>query len=161
MLALGVVDANLDYALTDTFSLGASGIFMNGRPDLTWGLYTFGVGAIRATVRLLEIPEMVSVGFTVSAGEISGHPYIRKPTSSMPMVRTPIHEWMQPALNVSVPFHRVTARATVGPIFGADLEDGTSGIFMVWPNLELAYSLGSGQELTLGGNSLLGWRGTF
>lgn len=161
MLALGVVDANIDYALTETISIGASGIFLNGYPQLTWGLYTFGVGAIRATARFVETPNRASLGVTVSAGQISGHPFIRSSKSEMPLVLSPTRGWFQPALNASIPIDRFTIRATLGPVFGADLEQGTTGIFVVWPNLEVAYRLLPGQELTLGGNSILGWRGIF
>lgn len=161
MLALGIVDANIDYALTENISIGASGIFLNGYPQLTWGLYTFGVGAIRATARLVEIPNRASLGVTLSAGQISGHPFIRSSKSEMPLVLSPTRGWLQPALNASIPIDRLTIRATVGPIFGAELEQGTTGLFVVWPNLEVAYQLFAGQELTLGGNSILGWRGIF
>lgn len=161
MLALGVVDANIDYALTENISIGASGIFLNGYPQLTWGLYTFGVGAIRATARLAETPNRASLGVTISAGQVSGHPFNRTSKSEMLIVLSPTSGWLQPALNASIPIDRFTIRATVGPIFGAELEQGTTGIFMVWPNLEVAYQLLAGQELTLGGNSILGWRGVF
>jgi hypothetical protein len=161
MLALGAVDANLDYALTENISIGASGIFMHGYPQLSWGLYTFGVGAIRATARLVEIPGRASLGFTFSAGQISGHPFIRSSDSNTPLVLSPTRGWLQPALNASIPLDRFTLRATIGPVFGADIEQGTTGIFAVWPNLEVAYQLQEGQELTLGGNSIVGWRGEF
>ena len=161
MLALGVMDANVDYALTENISVGASGIFLNGYPQLTWGLYTFGVGAIRTTVRLVDIPNRASLGVTLSVGQISGHPFIRRSKSEMPLVLSPTSGWLQPALNASIPIERFTIRATIGPIFGAELEQGTTGIFTVWPNLEVAYSLAENAELTLGGNSIVGWRGVF
>ena len=96
MLALGVVDANIDYALTENISIGASGIFLNGYPQLTWGLYTFGVGAIRATARLAETPNRASLGVTISAGQVSGHPFNRTSKSEMLIVLSPTSGWLQP-----------------------------------------------------------------
>lgn len=162
IIALGVVDGNFDWALTDNLSVGGSLIWMNGHPELTWGLYTFGVGALRSTYRIFGAPGSTSFGLTVSVGQVSGHPLIwnPNPNDEMPRVLSPTRNWFQPALNISVPVGSISFRGTIGPIFGADLPPGI-GIWDFWPNFELAYQINSGNELTLGGNSVVGWRFLF
>lgn len=145
ILGLGVLDANLDYAVSDRLSLGVCGSF-NVAPL-----------AGRASYRLGEAAGL-SYGVTLSAGinNMWGSPGALA-----------VSTWFQPAAIVALRLggaeSRMTLRGTIGPLFLATGSGNyaTSGALAFWPNLELTYRLNVGQEVTLGGNSLVGWRGTW
>ncbi len=142
-VAIGLLDANLDYAFSDRVSLGVSGSLLSPVTG-------------RATVRLGAVPNGGSYGMTFSAGLT---PNVWGSVSGP----TTYSVWMQPALNVAVPLGSPTSdwtlRGTVGPLlFGMSIAAVPSMLF--WPNLELAYRLDGANEVTLGGNGLVGWRGT-
>lgn len=145
MVSVGFPDASVDVALGDRLSLGASA-------------FTFGMDnlfpAARATYRLAEGPGGLSVGATLSLGLIPN--FMRG--SGVPLTYQP---YFQPAANVTLPLggsdSPVRLRGTLGPVW-IDFSPNLT----VWaPNLELGIALAPRQELTLGGNSLIGWRGTF
>ena len=143
MVAVGLPDLSLDYALTDHLSLGATWVSM--------GLPAYGFGAIRGTYRIGRVPWGGEYGLTAAVGLESNYP-------ATPTTPLSYQSWGQIALDASLPLtRRFTIRATVGPILWGSYT-------LYWyavPNLELAYELNSRNELTLGGNSLIGWRGIF
>lgn len=68
--------------------------------------------------------------------------------------------FLQPALTVTVPRHGGwTKRATLGPIFSYTPQ--SSEMMPLWPNVEFSHAWPDGSELTLLGNSLVGWRTVF
>lgn len=144
MIAIGFPDASVDVALSDRLSLGASAVAL-GVDNL--------FPAVRATYRLAEGPGGFAFGATLSAGLIPN--FMRG--SMTPLM---YQSYVQPAANVTLPLggseSPVRLRATLGPIFN----DGVLSL-MPLPNLELGIKLAPQQELTLGGNSLIGWRGLF
>lgn len=71
--------------------------------------------------------------------------------------------WLQPALNISVPIWPneepvIVLRGTLGPAFLFNESLSPQQAWLV-PSVELAYQLTPWSEITIGGNSLIGWRG--
>ncbi len=141
MLGLGALDANVDVALSDRFSVGLS-----AQP--------FSPVTGRATVRVGEVGGL-SYGLSLAGGLT---PNVWGSVSGPTTYST----WVQPALVVGYRFGgpegALSLRGTVGPMF---LNGSTAMPFLAWPNAEVAYRFAPGHELTLGGNGLVGWRGTF
>lgn len=155
-VSIGVFDANVDVGLSDHWSVGVTSL---STPTLTGGpetspLLGFMVLGLRSTYRIAGAPDTLSYGVTFSGG-IFGPQYMG---------------WLQPAFNAALPLGDVvTLRGTVGPIIQVPLGANTSPVAPLyvqnnnwfWPNLELGIRLQPQHELTLGGNSLVGWRGYF
>ena len=153
-----IVDASLDVALSERVSLGLSLIGNPlARPDKPATLH---VGAIRSTYRLHGAPDAFSYGLTLSAGT-----YLDKPGGWFMNPRTSEHfPWAQLAFNLALPLGDWGVfRGTLGPVFVG--EAATRSLFAPWlwavPNAELALRVWPPHELTLGGNSLVGWRASF
>lgn len=144
-VAVGLADANVDYALLDTLSIGLSGA-------LPWSVL---LKAARATWRIGQLGP-VAYGLTLSGGTIApGLVNTAKPEDAL------TGYWVQPALNVAVPLGPtpLTLRATLGPTWVNQTLMHQNGDLV--PNAELAWRLNDAHEITLGGNALIGWRGTF
>lgn len=145
MVSVGLPDASVDVALSDRLSLGASA-FALGVDNL--------FPAARATYRLADGPGGLVVGVTLSAGLI---PNVMR-SASVPLM---YQSYVQPAANVTLPLggaqSPVRLRATLGPLW-YDLQPSW---YVFIPNVELGIKVAAQQELTLGGNSLIGWRGLF
>lgn len=144
-VALGVLDANYDYAVSDHVSLGLSSA----------GLLV--PLAARTTVKVLQT-DLVTAGVTLSGG-ITPNMWGPAPWYTLSQ---PVSYWAQPALNVTVgaPDAAVKLRMTVGPLF---VNGGlaSSPVMWFWPNAEVAFRLSPAHELTIGGNALVGWRGVY
>lgn len=137
-LAIGILDANLDYAVSDRLSIGVT------------GTYLVAPFAARATLQLGKLANGLVYGITLSAGVLNQNDIWFVPG------RNPYGLWTQPAFNVSLPFGETNAwtlRGTIGPAFS---QSGT--ILYALPNVELAYRIDRTSEVTLGGNSIAGWR---
>jgi hypothetical protein len=144
-VAAGAFDANVDYAVLNNLSIGVSGTF-------PWSLM---LGAGRLTYRIGEVGP-VSYGLSLSGGTIRpGLVNLQRPEDG------DMGYWVQPALNLAVPLGSLplTLRATVGPVWVNQTLTKLNGDII--PNAELAWRLNPSNELTLGGNALIGWRGTF
>jgi hypothetical protein len=151
--AAGLADVSLDVGVSDSLSVGGTAIAI---PMLA--IYT---GAVRATYRLTGGAGQPSLGLSVAGGYA---PSFFTSTDAW---------WVQPALVGALPIGRsgVTVRASLGPMLYrhtyttwmmfANNTPSTTLSAMLVPNAEVAWSLGANQELTLGGNGLLGWRGSF
>ncbi|MNX72827.1 hypothetical protein D3C86_1041970 [compost metagenome] len=154
LLAIGLPgDLSLDRTFSDRLSLGVT-TFIAGSAGPT-GPMAIGV---RGTYRLGEAAKGLTYGLTVSGGVYP--PHFFNPSSPDLISKTPEY-WVQPALVASLPLSDVLVlRGTVGPLlFTMSHHAGIPA--WLWPNLELAARIAPGQELTLGGNSLVGWRGPF
>lgn len=148
-LAVGLVDANVDVRLNDRWQVGLTGI-----ANLVQAV------AVRATYRQEDW-----LGLVLSAG------LDKENTAGMrllPDAPPPNHAgvWFQPALllTAALPGTPATVRLTLGPVVRSNVLDVPTWTWTAWnptgwmlPNAELGVQLGGG-ELTLGGNSLLGWR---
>jgi hypothetical protein len=145
LIALGVLDASYDYALTDDLSIGLS----------STGLLV--PIAARATLQVLHI-DRVTAGVTLSGG-ITPNMWGPNPWYTLP---EPVSYWLQPALNVTygLPEDDIKLRLTVGPMSMSSSGSWTP-VFWFWPNAEVAFRLSEHHELTVGGNSLVGWRGVY
>lgn len=156
MVAIGLADVNLDYALTDGLSIGISGAYV--LPAALLFLHSGTVGAARVTKHLTRIYNL-DVGMTLSVGY--GAFTFPGPDFSNRWAKW----WWQPALNVALinasPFERWTPRITLGPILWLGQQPAGSNQWFPLPNIELGYRFDQRNELTLGGNSLIGWRGVF
>lgn len=169
-VAVGILDANVDWAVLDRLSIGAS--FIPLPSSIAWydPILSPMSAALRATYRLGELAGY-PVGVTLSTGIVNvlvgpncpcGLP---NPFPALPLMRWNSYVgFVQPAANITVPFKAPgqagwTMRATLGPIFGYTPQ--STNFLPLWPNLEFAYSWGERTELTLLGNALVGWRTTF
>lgn len=165
ILALGILDVDFDYALSDRPSIGAS-VIPYPNTSIAWydPLLSPLNASVRATYRageLLGMPAGVTpsagVGQTIISGGMT--PSLN-PFPGLPLLRFQYFSYVQPALNVAVPLTGGwTMRATLGPIIVTD--PAHQAVFPIWPNVELARPLGERGELTLLGNGLIGWRGVF
>lgn len=146
-------DLCVDYGLNSRLSFGFS-LMQGFLPNIPGGLSPY-VTAARLTWNMGTQPWGLAYGATLSAVRLhknTGNPAPGAPEFSY---------YAQPALNVTWapggfggPW---AVRATLGPMIGRDL---TATALIPWPNLEVSYRLSPVNELTLGGNSLIGWRGT-
>lgn len=155
IFSIGLADANLDYALTDELSVGLSGAYVSsGIPPYTLGLSGYG-GAVRATLRLGRLYNL-DFGATISSGYVAATYPGPAGTGGSSLF------WWQPALNVALsprpPFERWTTRVTLGPLLPFDSRAFEASKWVPMPNVELGYRLDAANEVTLGGNSLVGWR---
>jgi hypothetical protein len=155
VLALGaLLDISVDYAMTDRWTLGFSG-----------RTFLFALAAVRSSYSLGEGPWHTQLGLTCSAGIFGVPPQL--PGGILPSLQG---SFIQPALALAIPVWLgcpMWFRATLGPTFiqesdvGGELPSGfpreSFGLLFL-PNLELAFPLGDEDELTIGGNSLVGWR---
>lgn len=184
-VAVGVLDANFDrvldgaWSIGGTTSIGAAGNMAFG-PPLSFG--------IRATRRLGGGPRQLSWGLTFAGGFTPSQTYVAAAVIT-PGVAPPTAfqvPWFQSALVASLPLGFVTLRGSVGPVFSGQDRDSIWGwqvsdggrqerarhlgdplyflpsswnLFM--PGFEVAFPIGTQHEVTLLGNSLIGWRGTF
>lgn len=168
ILAVGVLDVDFDYALTDRLSVGATMIPLPST-SIAWYdpvLSPFNA-ALRTTYRIGEVWG-APIGLTVSCGvgqalfEATMAPSLN-PFPGLPLLRYAYFAFAQPALDVAIPLgsdrDHWTLRATLGPIIM--LDPGHRSVVPVWPNLEFSRPLGEHGELTLLGNGLVGWRGIF
>jgi hypothetical protein len=135
-MALGILDATYDVALSDQLQVGAS----------ISGFGGFGLSALtgRATYRLMEVAPQVPLGITAGAGFGLGGLVL----SAGPTVRTPLPIPLQKGQSVIL-------RAAVDLVYAPGL--GALG-FYPQPAVELAWRYSKSEEWTLGGNSLIGWR---
>jgi hypothetical protein len=151
-VAIGLTDVSLDYALRDGLSIGISGAYVLPAALM---LAPGTVGAARVTQHLTRIYNL-DVGMTLSVGY--GAFTIPGPDFSNRWAKW----WWQPALNFALikapPFERWTPRITLGPVLWLDQQPAGSDSWLPLPNIELGYRLDQRNELTLGGNSLFGWR---
>ena len=158
-LTVGFPGVGVDAAL-GRLVLGASAMGLLVPP------YGLGYGFVgRATWRLSGLPErepcfgLALLGGNAGLGTLPGA-----------AAGSTWEGWFcQPGLVVSWPVARgVTLRAMGGPLLftgvvgrSAAVAGGT-GVVPFVPNLELAFRLAPGQELTIGGlPNLIGWRGRF
>lgn len=147
-VSLGVPDANYDYAFTDSLSVGVSALYFPpgfASPGL--------VAAPRLSYRFFGSDDDFALGATLSAGYFENVGYGTQTPSRM--------LWVQPAINASIALGPVVrVRCTLGPAL-LENTDFTNGMVLPLPNVEVAFKLHPQHELTLGGNSLVGWRGRF
>lgn len=168
-VTVGVLNASWDYAVLDRVSLGVSMIPMPSANAWYDPILSPQNASARASLRLGEVAG-VAVGVTLSGGIFN--PIVvpqcpcglKNPFPALPIMRwNGYRAYVQPALNVAFPFGSWSegwiVRATVGPIF--DYSPESSSMMPLWPNLELAHRWQNGQELTLLGNGLVGWRAVF
>lgn len=168
-VALGVLNASWDYAVVDQFSLGFSLIPMPNANAWYDPILSPQNASARASLRLGEFAG-VAVGMTLSGGIFN--PIVvpqcpcglKNPFPTLPIMRwNGYRAYIQPAVNIAVPFGSWSEgwlfRATLGPVF--DYSPESSNVMPLWPNVEFAYRWRNGQELTLLGNGLVGWRGIF
>ena len=148
MVSVGLLDVNIDHAITDQVALGLSYASLGN-----WA------AAARVTVRTGGDPEGYSWGWTASAGP-GYFPFY--PSSHYGV-------WAQLAATAS---HRVGDtnlffRGTAGPVLTALFNPYGQEVavipylFPIWINWEFAYRLSPSSELTFLGPNLVGYRGTF
>jgi hypothetical protein len=147
ILSAGLLDFNLDVPITDSQTIGIS---------------AFGAGllysaALRSTYRLGKLENGLTYGWTIGAGlglgiGVGGGGFFGP--------------WIQPALAVTLPLLGAESpaklRASMGPLLMPSLYSASSPFpwqSLIWPNLELAFKVTPSNELTLGGNAIIGWRG--
>lgn len=171
----GAIDLSVDWARTETEALGLTvmavpitgappGYFRERMPGL-W------VAAGRVVRRWGETPDGLSWGGALSGGL---GPVFAETTATV--VPPPNFWFVQPALVGSWRFwlfgFRSALRGTLGPVLslggvGDSVGSGAGGgadfgvAAWLWPNLEFAVAFNRRHELTLGGNSVIGWRSTF
>ena len=149
-VSLGLADLSIDRALSDRLSIGFSGAYVLPAHLL---LVPGSTVAIRTTYHLLRLYDL-DLGLMVSAGygafRFPGPVFLDRPGKY----------WWQPALNVAIaspaPFEQWTPRITLGPILWMELPPSGFTTWFFLPNVELGYRLDPANELTLGGNSLIG-----
>lgn len=141
----GLLDAGVEVALTDRWSVGASGFYLG----------VLNGADIDTAYRVLGSADGPSLGLGVSAGY-----------GELNVLGTSKTWFMQPAAIASLPLGPLRLGALFGPVIHTVqpyvTDPGT--IFVNWnwiPNLELAYRLDRSNEITLGGNGLIGWRGIY
>jgi hypothetical protein len=157
VLAGGAWDANLDVGLSDRLAVGAS-------------LTQLGAwyGAVRATYRMGDADGQPTWGWTCGAGFGQLWLYSRSLNGL----------WLQPAIEASTPIAPgwpIYLRLSLGPVLFLLPDEESTGrqtasgvpivqpilanwLVLAWPNLELAWRVNAHNELTLLGNSLIGWR---
>jgi hypothetical protein len=158
IVAGGLADANFDYALTDRLSVGLSGAYVSaGIPPYSLGL-SGTVGAIRVTYHVTHIYNL-EVGASISGGYSSlsyPGPGGRGQSAGY---------WWQPVLNLALrhraPFEQWATRFTLGPLLPIAQQAFVVSKWLLIPNFELGYRLDPTNEVTIGGNSLIGWRRIF
>lgn len=156
-LSVGMFDASFDYAPLEKLSIGASFVSEHHQaPDISL-LFVPRTLALRATYRFWDGPTGLCLGATLSGGTT----FLDR-RAVMDSTSLTYGYWLQPALNLTLPIvsPHLTLRATTGPSFDRNFTID-SLLWRVWPSVEVAYRFNQRHELTLGGNSLLGWRGTF
>lgn len=146
-LAIGLLDANFDTAVSDRLSLGAS---------LGWAILGMNA-AVRSTWRTDGDPDGFATGWGFNAGY-----------STLSAYGSGNAVWLQPAWLMSSRLggSNLFLRASLGPALWFQISTDPTGtnitpVFEVLPNVELAYRFHRYGELTLGGNSLLGFRAIF
>lgn len=145
--AIGLMDVNFDTAVGDRLSLGAS---------LGWAI--LGVNAaVRSTWRTGGDSDAFATGWGFNLGY-----------STLSAYGTGHAVWLQPAWLMSsrLGSSNLFFRASLGPALWFQISTDETGtnitpVFEVLPNVELAYRISPNGELTLGGNSLLGFRAIF
>ena len=155
MVSLGLADLSIDHALSDRLSIGLSGAYVLPAHLL---LVPGSTAAIRATSPLLRLYN-VELGLMVSAGygafSFPGPAFLGQSGKY----------WWQPAFNVAIasraPFEKWTSRITLGPLLWMEQPPPGFSAWFFLPNIELGYRLDPANELTIGGNSLIGWRRVF
>lgn len=154
-IALGLADMSLDYALTDRLSFGLSSAYVLPAYLL---MVPGATGAGRTTYKLTRLYNL-DVGVMLSAG----YGAFRFPGANF--ASESAGWWWQPAINVALvnrpPYERWTPRVTLGPVLWFGRLPEAFNAWLPLPNLELGYRLDRNNEVTLGGNSLIGWRGSF
>jgi hypothetical protein len=167
ILAVGLLDVDFDYALTDRLSIGATMIPMPSAYAWYDPVLSPFNAALRTTYRVGEVWG-APIGVTVCCGvgqalfEATIAPSLN-PFPGLPLLRYAYFAFAQPAVNIAIPLGsdrgHWTLRATLGPILV--LDPNHRNVVPVWPNLEFSRPLGEHGELTLLGNGLIGWRGVF
>lgn len=152
-ITAGIYDLGVDFGLTDHLSFGVSSV----APFDSHGLLAFRVLYLPLGVqRNLNFGLMASFGTAPSAGFF--RPY-NGDDATFPVTHT---GWFQPALGFIASLYPlpVSIRATVGPVFPEPQVPPYLPSFLkyAWPNVEVAYRFNEFNELTLGGNAIVGWR---
>jgi hypothetical protein len=157
-LAVGIADLSLDVPVGGEWLLGATAY-----------QYVSATFAVRATRRLSGGAGLPSSALTFAVGL---EPPIGLSFAGLSSGRG--GGWVQPALAWAWPFAGSwVLRATLGPVLylgAADAVDDTQKtiraglsptLYFLVPGVELAYQINPANEITLLGNSVIGWRGTF
>ena len=151
-LTVGIADAGLEYGLTEQLQIGAG-----GAGNL------IGVGGYgRATWAFLKGSPAGDLGLHVAAGYFQ--PLLLKGRPGLFVFVGPAIAktwgWFTLRGTLSVPINNTTD--LVDPVTGASTPSwgigGAVGALPLIPNLELAFKLSGENELTLGGNAIIGWR---
>jgi hypothetical protein len=135
-LALGILDATYDMALSDQLQVGAS--IGGWKPGNAFGL------SGRATYRLMDVAPQVPLGITASAGFGLSGLFV----SAGPTLRAPLPIVLPKGQSVIL---RAAAEVVYVPTVGVST-------LYPWPMVELAWRYSKSEEWTLGGNSIIGWR---
>ncbi|MEB3329791.1 MAG: hypothetical protein VKQ33_11215 [Candidatus Sericytochromatia bacterium] len=136
-LALGILDASYDMALSDQLQVGAS---IGGAGG--WGFGGAFALTGRATYRVTEVAPQMPLGITAGAGVGLGGLYF----TAGPTLRAPLPIPLQKGQSVIL-------RAAVDLVYAP----GALGLYPQ-PAVELAWRYSKSEEWTLGGNSFIGWR---
>ena len=172
VLAVGVLDFSFDYAVTEQFSLGAT--LNPGISRYQWfdPLLSPFAAAVRSTYRLGEAPNGLSYGVTLSSGIVMAVPYTMCGPDCRPydlslgfpfLLKGQYRAFLQPAFNVTKTVGEIlSVRATLGPVLLLNGAVGFEPVLVpIWPNLEIVFRVSPRSEITLLGNSIIGWRGIF
>lgn len=155
-LALGLIDGSVDHGITDRLQLGAGGYFT------VFGMAAYG----RATWRVFDDTPLGDIGLHVAGGKYN--PGLAKGTEGLfvfagPVLAKQFAGWI--TLRASLGLMATDANGLTYMSSGPATPNsprswGLGGDVAppVVPNIELAFKLGGNNELTLGGNALIGWR---
>ena len=171
----GAIDFSVDWARTEREAWGVTlmAVPITGAPpgyfrERLPGLW---VAAGRVVRKAGETADGLTWGYALSAGL---GPVFAETTATV--VPPPNFWFVQPALVGSWNFRlfgsRAALRGTLGPVLslggvGDSVGSGAGGgadfgmAAWLWPNLELGIHMSKRHELTLGGNSVVGWRTSF
>lgn len=172
VLAVGFLDLSFDHAVTERLSLGATLNPGIGRYQWFDPILSPFAAAVRSTYRLGEAPNGLSYGVTLSSGIVMAFPYTMCGPGCRPydlslglpfLLKGQYRAFLQPAFNVTKAVGEfLSVRATLGPVLLLNGAVGFEPVLVpVWPNLEIAFKVSSRSEVTLLGNSIIGWRGAF
>lgn len=171
----GALDFSVDWARTadEAWGVALMAVPITGAPpgyfrERLPGLW---LAAARVTRKWGENPDGLSWGHTLSGGIA---PVFAETTATV--VPPPNFMFVQPAAVATWSFRLFgfpsALRGTLGPVIslggvGDSVGSGAGGgadfgvAAWLWPNLEFAVAFSPRHELTLGGNSVVGWRTSF
>lgn len=168
VVTAGILDGSVDFAVTDRLQLGAGSV---------WNLLA-GANYGRATYRVLDTTWLGDIALNLSAGTIVGTlaktppgqfvfigPVFSRPLGSIAVLRGSLGLLLSNNINIvygaGPSAIEGAGQEILSRSWGLGLGGGPGAIDYLVPNLELAFPFGEHHDLTLGGNSVIGWRGRF